>query len=57
MKSFRQFIETVTTGAAPGAGDDSSTVIISPNRQEIYRKKNQKNQNKITKYVRAVMVP
>lgn len=28
MKKFKQFRETTTTSAVPGAGDDSDTVIV-----------------------------
>lgn len=28
MKRFHQFIEDTTTSAVPGAGDDSSTVVV-----------------------------
>ena len=57
MKTLKQFNETVTTGAAPGAGSDSNTVVVSPNKHRRYREKNQQKQDIVTKYVRRVMVP
>lgn len=52
MKTLKQFKEEVTTGAVAGAGDDSSTVVVS---KEAHRKYKQKNAS--MKKPRKIMVP
>lgn len=52
MKTLKQFKEEVTTGAVVGAGDDSSTVVVSKKAHERY-----KRENASLKKPRKIMAP
>lgn len=53
MKPFKDFVEEMTgTSAVPGAGDDSSTVIV---RKKYDKKNKRKDQEKILKRIMGTL--